>query len=70
MSLSFLLFVAALAGLIVFLYLRVGKKKRGKDSGRNDTGGGGDSVDFDSGSQCGDSSSGGCGGGDGGGGGD
>ena len=66
MSLSFILFVAALAGLIVFLYIRAGKQ-RGKNSGGGDTGGAG--FNFDSDSHCGDSGSGDCGG-DGGGGGD
>ncbi|BCB27250.1 hypothetical protein SKTS_21360 [Sulfurimicrobium lacus] len=66
MSLSFILFVAALGGLIVFLFIRAGKY-RGKDSGGGDTSGTG--FSFDSDSHCGDSGGGDCGG-DGGGGGD
>ena len=66
MSLSFILFIAALAGLFVFLFMRTGKQ-RGKDAGGGDAGG--SSFSSDSDSHCGDSGSGDCGG-DGGGGGD
>jgi hypothetical protein len=66
MSLSFILFLLILAGLIVFLYIRAGKQrgKRANNTDGGDTAGG---FNFDSGSHCGDSGSGGCGG-DGGGG--
>jgi hypothetical protein len=67
MSLSFILFVAALAGLLLILFIRAGKQRGKNGSDGGDTSGGG--FDFHSDSHCGDSGSGDCGG-DGGGGGD
>lgn len=63
MSLPFILFVAALGGLLGFMYIRAGKR-RGKGSGGN--GGDGGFFSHDSDSLC-DDSGGDCGG-DGGGG--
>jgi hypothetical protein len=57
MSLPFILFVVALAGLLGFLYIRAGKQRK-KDSGGNSGDGGCFSIDSnshcnDSGGDCG-----------------